>query len=421
MKHVLRILSYLGYALARVYLYPLYFLSGLVRRRADLWVFGSWGGHRFSDNAAAFFLYAQNEIADRVRLVWISRNRDIVKALRQDGYEAHWIWSPRGLYCCLKAGVYLFDSFTKDINFWPSRAATKVNLWSGVPLKAFERDIRTPGTRYYRLFYGRTLERWLLGFMMPWHLDRPDLIIATSPETAEVTQRAFDVPASSVVVTGFPRNDILFAGLDGAAALERQWPQRVKDAVEASRRVFMYVPTYRDSGKPFLDVDWASVDRLMRELNSTFLFKLHPDDQGAFEEDLEYVVELPQEIDIYTMLVHTDVLISDYSSIIFDYMLLDRPIVYYLPDLEEFIASSRSMNFDPLEIAAGPVCMNGEELLKALAEVATGTDESAEQSARWSEIRQRFNTFADGNSSQRVLDVIDRHVLNEGTVPGGKR
>ena len=384
----------------------------------DLWVFGSWGGHRFSDNAAAFFLHGQNEIADAVRLVWISRQADIVKSLRQDGYEAYWVWSPQGLYCCLRAGLYIFDSFSKDINFWPSRGARKINLWSGVPLKTFERDIRTPGNRYYRLFHGSTPERWLFGFMMPWHLDRPDLIIATSPETADITQRAFDLPASSVVVTGFPRNDILFARPDGAAALERQWPQCFKDAVEAGRRVFLYLPTYRDSGKPFLNVDWVSVERLMRDLNSIFLFKLHPDDQGVFEEDLDYVAELPQEIDIYTMLAQADVLISDYSSIIFDYMLLDRPIVYYLPDLEEFVASSRSLNFDPLEIAAGPVCVNGEELLKALAGIAAGTNKSAEQDARWLEIRHRFNTFADGESSQRVLDAIDRNVLNDRIASG---
>jgi CDP-glycerol glycerophosphotransferase (TagB/SpsB family) len=421
LKQILKLLSYVGYALARVYLYPLYFLSGFVRRRTDLWVFGSWGGHRFSDNAAAFFLYAQSEVADRVRLVWISRKQDIVKSLRDDGYEAYWIWSPRGLYCCLRAGLYLFDSFSKDINFWPSRGASKINLWSGVPLKVFERDIRTPGNRYYRLFHGSLLERWMFGFMMPWHLDRPDLIIATSPETAHITQRAFDLPESSVVVTGFPRNDILFVRPDGAAALERQWPQTVKDAVAAGRRVFLYLPTYRDSGKPFLNVDWASVDRLMRDMNSMFLFKLHPDDQGAFEEELDHVVELPQGIDIYTMLAQADVLISDYSSIIFDYMLLDRPIVYYLPDLEEFKASSRSLNFDPLEIAAGPVCMNGEELLRAIEGIASGTDGSAEQNARWSEIRQRFNTFADGKSSQRVLDTIERNVLNDGTASGRKR
>ena len=89
-----------------------------------------------------------------------------------------------------------------------------------------------------------------------------------------------------------------------------------------------------------------------------------------------------------------------------------------LRDLEEFTASSRALNFDPLQIAAGPVCMNGEELLQALADIASGTDGSAEQDACWSEIRRRFNTFVDGKSSQRVLDAINRNVLNDRTTPG---
>ena len=411
MNQVLRFLFYLGLLLARSYLFPLYFLSGLVRRRSDLWVFGSWGGYRFADNAAAFFLHCQDEIADRVRLVWISRDTAIVAAVRRSGYEAHWIWSPRGIWCCLRAGLHIFDSFSKDINYWLSRGARKINLWSGVPLKTFERDIRNPGSRYYRLFHGSLPERWLFGLMMPWHLDRPDLIIATAPEPRDITQRAFDVSAQSVVVTGFPRNDMLFARGGHAGVLGRQWPQSFRNAVDAGRRVFLYLPTYRDSGKPFFNVDWAAIDRLMEDLGGTFFLKLHPDDKGGFQEGLEYVVQLPQGMDIYTLLAHTDILISDYSSIIFDYMLLNRPIIYYLPDLEEFVSSSRSLNFDPVEIAAGPICSTGDELLRALSEAATGTGKSTELETRWSEIRERFNSFADDQSSRRVLQAIDGRVL----------
>ena len=108
--------------------------------------------------------------------------------LRRRGYEAYSIWSLRGALRCLRAGVFVFDCFAKDINFWLSRNAVIVNLWSGVPLKAFERDIDTPASRYHRLFHGSGPVRLAYGAMMPWHLVRPDLIIATSEETAAMTR-----------------------------------------------------------------------------------------------------------------------------------------------------------------------------------------------------------------------------------------
>lgn len=402
-----RTVTYLGYLLARFYLFPLYFLSGFVTRRADLWVFGSWGGHRFADNAAAFFMYCQSELGDRVRLVWISRDARIVSGLRERDFEAYLPWSPRGLGCCLRAKLYLFDSFSKDINYWPSRGAIKVNLWSGVPLKTFERDIDNPRSRYYRLFHGWLPERLLLGMMMPWHLDRPDLIIATSEETKEITRRAFDLPAESVVVTGFPRNDVLFSRSSADGGAQDRWPESFSAAVATNRPIFMYLPTYRDSGKPFLNIDWDELDRLMTELDAKFFFKFHPDDKGGFEGELRNVIELPQQIDIYDMLAYVNALVSDYSSIIFDYMLLDRPIIYYVPDLDEFVASSRSLYFHPAEIAAGPMCTAPQELMTALADVARNREIPEETRNRWEESRRRFNTYFDGASSRRTLHAIE--------------
>ncbi len=407
MSLVPRYLSYVGALLARLVLFPVYFLSGLVQRRPDLWVFGSWGGYRFADNAAAFFVYCHEQIGETVELVWISRRREIVARLRERGFEAHWIWSPAGIRCCLQAGVYLFDSFSKDINFWLSRGATQVNLWSGVPLKTIERDIDNPRNRYYRLFHGWLPERLFLGMMMPWHVARPDLIIATAPETRDITRRCFALEPEQVVVTGFPRNDVLFRRSPPDAALSKLSPA-FAEAMAAQKTIFFYLPTYRDSGKPFFNVDWAALDRLMQELGAVFFFKFHPDDRGQFEGGFAHVVELPQQTDIYEMLRHSDALISDYSSIIFDYMLLERPIIYYMPDLDEFIASSRSLYFDPREIAVGPVCTTGEALLRALGDVARGLPVPDEERARHAAIRKRLNAYVDGGSSQRVLEAIDQ-------------
>jgi CDP-glycerol glycerophosphotransferase (TagB/SpsB family) len=406
MHTVARVLSHIGALLARPPLFLLYFASGLVPRRPDLWVFGSWGGHRFADNAASFFLYCQRHLEPSIRLVWISRDREIVRKLRADGWEAHSVWSLSGVVASLRAGVYLFDNFVKDINFWTSRSARKVNLWSGIPLKAVERDIDNPRSRYYRLFHGTLPERVFLSMMMPWHVDRPDLILATSERMREITCRAFDIREDTVAITGYPRNDVLFHIPSAGKPREEDWPAAFRKAYANGRFIFFYLPTYRDSGKPFVDVDWRELDEVMERVNASFFLKLHPDDRGSLDGSGDHIHRLPQKIDIYELLAFADALVSDYSSIIFDFMMLERPIIHYLPDLEEYRASSRSLIFDPVEIAVGPVCRTGSELATAFQVVASRADSAPEDRARWQATRRMVNRYADGDSNRRVLDAV---------------
>ena len=129
------------------------------------------------------------------------------------------------------------------------------------------------------------------------------------------------------------------------------------------------------------------------------------------------VHQLPQLIDVYDLLPQTDILISDYSSIVFDFMLLDRPIVYYTPDLKEFLNSSRALNFHPREIAVGPICESFQELLAAIENITQSG--AAEFDSKRKEVLPRLNGFRDGRASERVLEVLsDRYF--EGTLVSRK-
>jgi len=402
---MMKYVRYLFLFLGRFVLFPVYFLSGLFPRSRELWVYGSWGGYRFADNSAAFFLYCQKRIGDRIEHIWISRERSIVRKLRKNGYRSYWIWSPGGMLACARAKVHIFDCFAKDTNFWLSRGAKKVNLWSGVPMKVFERDIDNRQSRYYRLFHGSVPERLILAMMMPWHVERPDLIIATSPENGRITQRAFDLPESRVRVTGFPRNDVLLDDTKSIASFGAALPAAFLGAISSGSKIFLYLPTFRDSDRAYMNIDWPELDRLMRGLDAKFFFKTHPMDRLKIDVNLTHVIQLPQATDVYDVLPKVDVLISDYSSVIFDYMLLARPIIYYMPDLEDFLSSSRSLLFQPAEIAVGPICSSFDQLLSTLADVAI--NRPVVHSKHRVRTMNRLHAYSDARSSQRVLRQID--------------
>jgi CDP-glycerol glycerophosphotransferase (TagB/SpsB family) len=409
----LSILRYVGYAfrfLARFILFPIYWASGLVPRRKNLWVFGSWGGYRFADNGAAFFMHCQRTLKDDIEMVWISRKPGIIKRLRDHGLDAHWVWSVKGIKACLRSGFHIFDCYPKDTNFWLGRGATRINLWSGVPLKVIQRQHDNPLNRHYRLFHGYLPERWFLSMMMPWHVFKPDLMIATSIECGEITKLAFGLDKGNVAVTGYPRNDVLFDANSSVAALNSPLPASFTKAADSKRKVILYLPTYRDSGKSYLNMDWERLDELMEELGASFFFKTHPVDRLKNEINCKNVHQLPQLIDIYDLLPRTDILISDYSSIVFDFMLLDRPIIYYTPDLGEFLSSSRALNFHPREIAVGPMCESFSELVSAIEKIIQSG--AAEYDGKRAEVFPRLQTFRDGLASERVLRVMNDRYFN---------
>ena len=411
---------YLALAAARPLLFALYFFSGLLPRRRGLWVFGSWGGHRFADNAASFFLYCQGEIGDEVDLVWISRRSTIITELRHKGYRAYWIWSPRGMACCLRAGVFLFDCFIKDINYWLSRNAVAIALWSGIPIKKIERDIDNPRSRYYQLFHGPLPVRILLGIMMPWHLKRADLYICTSEMTQRIVQSCFGVGREKTAITGLPRNDVFFEDLASAPDLLRRLPSHVRSALSGDQRVFVYLPTFRDSGHSYMGVDWEVLETFLAKHNAVFIYKTHP--QEAADPSMArypHIHVLEQDVGIENLMNDSDVLISDYSSIIFDYLLTDKPIIYYIPDIDDFTKGSRSFYFDYDELVAGPKARTFEELLTAMAHTINDGEDTATASERRKQIAQRLHKHFDGGACARVLAEVLSRVPALTPVPAG--
>lgn len=383
-------------------------------RRQDLWVFGSWGGYRFADNGAAFFEFCVSTLGESIDLVWISRNRAIVAQLKKKGLKAYWILSPGGIFSCLRAGFFFFDCFSKDINHWLSRGAKKINLWHGHdPFKKIERDIDNPRSRYYQLFRGSRLVRMALATVMPWHLVRSEFYVCTSPFLVGFIQTAFSVDETDVVITGYPRNDILLQG--GDSCLEGALAELAESLAKAADRgkVLFYLPTYRDDGSAFIDFDWPVMEGILRRHGAILVYKLHPQDfgrHGLYESDT--VLRLPTETDIYHLLRFADVLITDYSSIFVDYLLLDRPIIHYVPDIEEFVRNSRSFYSEYDEMLAGPKATTFQELVAAVEDILNGRDSGSRFAERRQSLARRLHAYFDAGSSMRVLqEVCDRTLV----------
>ena len=398
----------------RLLLIPFGIATAIIPRSPNRWVFGSWHGSRFADNPKYFFLHCHARENSPVKAVWLSKNRDVVRAVRALGLPAYHRSSPQGIWHALRAGVYLLDCRLSDVNALASRGAHTVNLWHGVPLKKIERDIEQADHVVNRAVRGSLLHRAFLKVKSPELTERYDAILATSEATAARFSSAFGIARERVIVAGYPRTDGLLASSPSPFLPEadRTMVQEFQTHERAGRRVLFYMPTFRDWGNTadrVIPIDWERLEQALRAHGGVLYCKLHPGDRAGLPDLSRFstIRLLPSSVDPYPLLRHTHALISDYSSIFFDYLLLDRPVVFYPYDLEAYRTRSRGLYDDYDAVTPGAKAYDAAGLERTLTALLASYDEHTERyAAARAAVRSRFYEHVDDRASARLFDIL---------------
>jgi CDP-glycerol glycerophosphotransferase len=273
-------------------------------------------------------------------------------------------------------------------SFYRKRSGTTyLQTWHGTPLKRIAFDI--PGRTFAnRPEYLRDLSR---------DIAKWDALVSPNPLSTEVMRRAFRYDGE-VLETGYPRNDLL---LDPRRAEIRR---RVRDELgipEASRAV-LYAPTWRDSHAFSLELDVA---RLLGELDGHFLLlRLHQlvDPAAGLAADPRF-----RDVSTYTdnreLFLAADVLVTDYSSVMFDFAVTGKPMLFYTYDLDSYRDEVRGFTFDFEREAPGPLCRDTGELIEELGELDAVIDRFR---PGYEAFRARFCGLEDGRAAARVIDAV---------------
>ncbi|MFQ6172036.1 CDP-glycerol glycerophosphotransferase family protein [Oryzobacter sp. R7] len=260
-----------------------------------------------------------------------------------------------------------------------------LQTWHGIPLKKMGRDV--PGGKPVPLHPDRGVGAW-------------DLLCVPNPYFEKVFVPAFGTTAE-LVRYGTPRNDPLVDG-----SLTREDARAALD-VPPHARVVAYVPTFRESSPGAtrhveLPVD---VEELVGGLpqDVVLLVRAHYLNTVAVPGHLRYrVLDTTPVEDVNLVYAAADVLVTDYSSVMFDYAHLDRPMVFHVPDLDEYLAA-RGTYVDLPEIAPGPLTGTTAELAAALRSALDGEDVFADRRAGF---RERWCGLEDGRASARALEAL---------------
>jgi CDP-glycerol glycerophosphotransferase (TagB/SpsB family) len=336
-------------------------------------------------------VYAKaREIAPRLRGVWVVRDEETAAGL-PSGVEHVIVGSRRYLEVTSRATF-----FVNDVN-WPGTLVKRpgsvyIQTHQGTPLKFMGADLLDkPGAR--------------LGFDVPQMLrraDRWDYSLVANRHSELVWERAYPCHFASVR-TGSPRNDVLVNG--GDSDFRRRY------GIPETDTVVLYAPTRRDYRR-LGHADRIDLARFAADLGEghTLVVRLHPSlaagpARGLGLAELSrrgIVVDATDEQHPEEVMLAADVLVTDYSAVMFDYANLDRPIVVHADDWPAY-AASRGAYFDITAEPPGHVSRSYRELARLFASGAWRDEESARLRAVF---RSRFCEFDDGRAAERVVRTL---------------
>ena len=290
---------------------------------------------------------------------------------------------------------------------WDKRPETLyLQTWHGTPLKRIHWDVLwVPPGRLERL--SRDVERW-------------DLLLSPNAASTPLLRGAFRYEGE-VAETGYPRNDLL-SRPDHDAVRARV---RAHLGIPDGRTAVLYAPTWRDQeffpegGRAFnlrLDVD-AFTERF--GATHHLLLRTHYTMTGLLEAaEHPSVGDVSAYPDIGELYLAADVLITDYSSVMFDFAITGKPMLFYVYDLEEYGRELRGFYFDLAEVAPGPLLATSQEVMDALGDLDGIAERCADRYARF---REEFCALEDGGATQRVLTNIAQRMSASEIRPGETR
>ncbi|QNR07489.1 bifunctional glycosyltransferase/CDP-glycerol:glycerophosphate glycerophosphotransferase [Macrococcoides canis] len=360
-------------------------------------VFESFAGKGYSDSPKYIYEYMYKNFPD-YKFIWVLNEPekfDIpgpaikVKRLTKGFYDAYatskyWVSNARiPLYLIKKPGqVY-------------------IQTWHGTPLKRLGNDmkvVRMPGTTTpaYKYNFKKETDRW-------------DYLVSPNKYSSEIFKSAFWMDQERLLETGYPRNDILTTKHNDQVFIDRI---KLKLGIPEDKNVIMYAPTWRDDEfikkgkyKFELKIDLENLQNTIGK-DSVILLRMHYLIASALDisEFKGFAYDVSSYPDISELYLISDLLITDYSSVFFDYSILKRPTVFFSYDIDKYKDDLRGFYLDYYKDLPGPIYKDAYSLAMALKDIDVL---ALKYSKQIEQFHERFNQWENGKASEKLIDKIN--------------
>ena len=360
-------------------------LEAVVPKRQELVLFAADGGLSYTGNSRFVFEHALQR--GQFDAYWITRSPSVAESV-EGRFPGHVVLAPsiRSLLLLLRAKAVVVSHGGNDVAPYYLSLLRKevISVWHGTPIKRIG-HLAPAATK-----------------LACWRFCSK--IICSSELEKYVLATCFRIPVDSVWVTGLPRNDRLF---ECEEATDAQ-PEFLR------KRTILYAPTFRDNDEqtallPFDDLHVGELIHFLQDHDAYLLLRRHGNDvtnTASADKQLchERIVFANRDRfpDVQLLLPYVDVLITDYSGIYFDFLLLDRPIIFVPYDLDDYEAR-RGFLFDYHHFTPGPKVVTQKAWLAALQKYLADPTLDSEWRNR---VRHQFHRFDNGRSCERVVSKM---------------
>ena len=376
-------------------------LNCLIKRDENIFLFSCNPGQTgdiFLHNTKYFYLYLNFVNKLKIKTVWLTNNNFMLEKLNNIGLkDVYTRNSLKGIYYALKAKYWFTDYLMSDTTYSIlSSNAVGINLWHGTGgLKkcGIDDDIHCNKLSY-----------WIKNLYEKLRV-KDSFFNVDSVHEIPFRVSAFNIKDNQIVINGSPRLDVLYKDFPNSEMLMEEDFHKIKELKELGKKLFFYVPTFRDTKKNISSwLKSKTLDDFLTQNNAVLVCKLHPFDTNSLNSNLSNnFYKMNSNSDLYTVLKYMDAMISDYSSVSFDFLLLDKPIIYHVPDFEEYQEQCRGF-YEPYEtLTAGVKTRTEDEIINAMQDVINGIDNYKDDRKR---LRDQTFKYQDGKNCERVIDWI---------------
>ena len=379
------------------------FLAVLARispKKKHLILLGGFNGEHFGDNAA--FLLKEINKSKHFKAIWMCNNPKVIQKVKSAGGEAVLRRSLKGIMLSLQSPIIATSHSIKDaLMFTPFKGYPHfIYLHHGIPLRKGWLQLKEAPPSARKAVWLKTKKACCM--------------IAPSPWAAEIQNQMYPIGIENYRITGLPRNDLFFKKNIKAKL-------RAKYGFPKKSKILLYAPTWRPWGAtkffPFPDFSIEQLKHFLAQEDIQLIMRPHHLDLNH-SDNISFwkkMAQLPnisiithaECADINELALISNMLITDYSSLLFDYLLLNQPMMFLDYDLQRY--QTQIGFYVPYEeVSIGPHPKTFSDFKSVVIRELNNDTHSEKRN----EICRRFHTYQDGQATKRVINIIKEILLS---------
>ncbi|MBE6786816.1 MAG: glycosyltransferase [Ruminococcaceae bacterium] len=396
-----------------------YWIYSLVPKKKNTWVFSGFWGKSYMDNTMYLFEYI-NKHNPEINAVWVSKDEEVVEKITKLGYTAYLEGTSNAVKALKTAYVGFVDHYTMS-DFGEFKGYNKrlkiVQLWHGVGIKKMADVVKLSTVKGSQLSSDilinkndsilRKIKKIILSIPnMPNRelFEKYLMYVCPGQEMIEDCHAALTIPRETFFLCGYPRT----------AQLSTDLP------MPKSKKI-LYAPTYRWSHHLEQNMVNDLVDKFpviqkaMEEIDGEFVIRFHPHTWRDYDYKIKSAIynynriKIDTAEDIYKNMSDYFCMVSDYSSIVYDFLLLNRPLVFHCPDLKYYMSADNDLKYDYTSASPGSLTNTWDEAMNAIIEYSKNPQKDSEQRLK---VRDFFYDMSANNAenSKRIVEEVKKRI-----------